>query len=593
MVSKTAAVTPLVTVSAAANNAQTVIGWSLDGPSVANAQGVRITRINTADASRTVLMSPTPFQGQTGNTKPSDVWPIQKAGLNRYYDFGVPQGSYKYEVTLMLGTSGSLVAGTATGVSNVVHTGTQMTQLISACFNDGIMSKQEISRWINDNCPAGALDAATAAQAPGADQTDVTEMLQPLKTAISTPGHPLREQLAAGMIEFAKSVIQSAVAAGGHVYDASYEVTDTEWVQFLAENAASLSIILANIKGGENADTLSALQSTKAEVIDRKLTNSSGIAHNKTQVGTDSQGSPIEIITGADNKTSTGFCDQASNAVRVTSPALAAQVLAYWNQLKDDTVNHNSDQGPALRQFCNTFQAPVLVPNGDGTSTTIQAIFAPDNLSAQKPDTGLTPALQYLQNIIDQLEPGDIAVSNLFGPGHIGVQDMLAKAKSDKPGIILKVAINSFMGMPQTMPPAVPGEDPPFIVAQSLHAPFANLLPEILGVPGAHAFIHSKYLVIFKKATKQFIVITGSHNLGEKADADNDETLLVLTGCTPLGLAYLANGLAVYDHFLFRYRVNTNRAGNGYLVEDGSWQTVNAAQSNEISAIMAALACGA
>ena len=584
-----------ITVLAAANNAETLIVWSLNGHQIPNAQGVRITRINTADGSRTVLSSPTPFTGQTGSTQPSDVWPIQKPGHQRYFDFGVPEGTYKYEVTVMLGQPGKLTVGTTSGISNEVVSATQLTHFISACFNYGLISTQFVSRWINENCPPGALADAVAAQLQHDPNktTAANAKLQPLVVALSTPGNVMREKLSSGMIEFAKGIIETAAATGGHVFDASYEVTDKEWLQFLTDNADLLSIILADITDGENAPALKTLQSTAAQVFSRRLANSYGIAHNKLQMLVNSEGEAVELITGADNKTMTGFCGQASNAVRVASSDLAAQGKAYWDQLKDDTVNQNSAQGPILRQWCNSLQPPVMVPNDDGTTTTIQAIFAPNNLSAQKPATGLTPGLHYLQdNIFAKLEPGDIVGSNQFGAGHIGVEDLLAQVKTDKPGVIMMVALNSFSAMPTQLPPSVPGEDPGFVVAQSLHAPFANLLPEILGLPNAHAFIHSKYVVIYKRATKQWIVITGSHNLGEKADADNDETMLVFYGCTPLGLAYFANNLAVYDHFLFRYQVNYNQAGTGYLSEDGPWQSLNPAQLNVQNAIMDALASG-
>jgi hypothetical protein len=88
-------------------------------------------------------------------------------------------------------------------------------------------------------------------------------------------------------------------------------------------------------------------------------------------------------------------------------------------------------------------------------------------------------------------------------------------------------------------------------------------------------------------------VITGSHNLGEKADVNNDDTMMETIGCTLYGLAYFVNNLSVYYHFLFRDRVNNGQAGTGYLVTDGSWQNVSAAKTTELQSIMAALLSGA
>jgi len=623
-----------------------LITWKISGGVTAGAQGVRITRI-ARDGTRTVLSSPTPFPGQTGTTQPSDTWPIQlKEG--RYYDFQPALGQYQYEVALMVGQPGKLTASpTVVATSKFVNVTTKMSEFISACFNWGICSTQYVSRWIEQNCGKGALAAFVKAEAEAAaalkasrqptttgtgttgtgtgtgsatakllgttsltshamsagftpekfldlhSEANTESMLTAAKggsplaalsTAVRTPGNELREMLSTGIIEFLMGMIETAAKDNGHIYDLSYEVTDQQWIDFLVSNSKLLSIIIASI-GTENVAATQALQASAAEVFVRTLKNKYGIFHQKVQIRTDSAGVPQEIASGAANKTSSGFCGQMSNAVRVLSQALATQFMNYRTVLLADT-KAGSAQGPALRQFCNKFQDPVTLPDG----STVQLIMAPNNLSEDKPTTGLTPGMTYISNLIDELEEGDVVVGNFFIPGHIGTPDLLAQAKIKKPGIIMKVAVSATSALPAVQPPTADGEDPVFVVAQAIKQPFANLIPEILGLPGAHAFIHSKTLVIYKAKTKTWIVVTGSHNQGEKADDVNDDNLLIFTGCTLLGLAYFVNNLSGYDHFLFRYKVNFGKAGTGYLDTTGAWQTLTANQEAEIDAIMNALA---
>jgi hypothetical protein len=620
-----------------------LIQWKLSGGATPNAQGIRITRI-AQDGTRTVLASPTPFPGQTGSSQPSDVWPIQKRE-GRYYDFEPGLGEYKYEVALMVGQPGALTASpTVVATSKTVRCTFKVSQFIKAGFNWGILSTQKISRWIEANCGQGTLAALVKAEADAraalkaarqsptgtpaagtgttggatAHVLSTTSLvksalsagftpdkyadlhneahteafladpsngkLAPLSTAVKTPGNEIREELAAGVIDFLMGMVRTAAKSNGFIYDLSYELTDEEWIDLLVSNSKLLSIIIASI-GTENAAATQRLQASAAKVFVRLLKNKYGIAHNKVQIRTDSKRVPKEVASGACNKTPSGFCGQVTNVIRILSDVLAAQFMGYYNAILADT-QAGSAQGAALRQFCNKFQDKVTLSDG----TTIQVIFAPNNLTEEKPAEGLTPGMGYLSSIIDQLDDGDIAVGNCFIPGHIGLPDLLAQAKIKKPGIIMKVAVSDKSALPATQPPVADGEDPVFVVAQAIRQPFANLLPEILGLPGAHAFIHSKTLVIYLAKTKQWIVVTGSHNLGEKADDVNDDHFMAIMNCILLGLAYFVNNLSVYDHFLFRYKVNYGQAGTGYLDTTGAWQTVSADQETEIDAIMNALA---
>src|SRR5579885_560395 len=159
-----------ITVRAAACNMASLVTWKISGGAVKGAQGLRITRIS-ADGTRTILPSPTPFPGETGSTQPSNVWPIQKKG--RYFDFEPPLGDYTYEVALMVGTPKNLQASTTViATSNKVSVTTKLSDWIKACFNWGILSTQYVSRWIEEHCGQGTLSAYIAAEAKAAAAAD-------------------------------------------------------------------------------------------------------------------------------------------------------------------------------------------------------------------------------------------------------------------------------------------------------------------------------------------------------------------------------------------------------------------------------------
>lgn len=48
------------------------------------------------------------------------------------------------------------------------------------------------------------------------------------------------------------------------------------------------------------------------------------------------------------------------------------------------------------------------------------------------------------------------------------------------------------------------------------------------------------------------VVVTGSHNLGQRASFNNDENLVIIKGQRALAAAYATHVLDVYAHFSWR-----------------------------------------
>ena len=72
----------------------------------------------------------------------------------------------------------------------------------------------------------------------------------------------------------------------------------------------------------------------------------------------------------------------------------------------------------------------------------------------------------------------------------------------------------------------------------------------------AHAIIHDK-IVVIDAYTDNPTVITGSHNLGYKASYSNDENMLIISGDKQLAEAYSVHVMDVYDHYRWRYLLQT------------------------------------
>ena len=89
--------------------------------------------------------------------------------------------------------------------------------------------------------------------------------------------------------------------------------------------------------------------------------------------------------------------------------------------------------------------------------------------------------------------------------------------------------------------------------AAAVRIPYGNLRPELL--TAGHAIIHDKIIVIDPCDEHNSAVITGSHNLGCKASYANDDNLAILRGNRALATAYAVHVLDVYDHYVFRARI--------------------------------------
>jgi hypothetical protein len=89
------------------------------------------------------------------------------------------------------------------------------------------------------------------------------------------------------------------------------------------------------------------------------------------------------------------------------------------------------------------------------------------------------------------------------------------------------------------------------------------------------AVTHDK-IVVVDPFSDHCAVVTGSHNLGHRASFNNDENLVIVRGQRSLAAAYATHVLDIYDHFSWRWIVQTQglQQANAMLeVDPDKWQS--------------------
>jgi phosphatidylserine/phosphatidylglycerophosphate/cardiolipin synthase-like enzyme len=78
-------------------------------------------------------------------------------------------------------------------------------------------------------------------------------------------------------------------------------------------------------------------------------------------------------------------------------------------------------------------------------------------------------------------------------------------------------------------------------------------------VSAGFAVVHDK-IVVIDPFSPGCTVVTGSHNLGPTASAANDENMMIVEGNTAFAAAYMTHVLDVYDHFMWRWMLQEDKA---------------------------------
>jgi phosphatidylserine/phosphatidylglycerophosphate/cardiolipin synthase-like enzyme len=464
-----------------------------------------------------------------------------------------------------------------------------------------------------------AASATTRTQAVAARND---HLLSTLKSEIVKPDSKIRAFLDGDVFAFVTRLLDRTETDGGTAYLALYELADGPLIDKLEKAVAEgrAHVILTNtgstnpnhkdtppdqhqptIWDTENDGARARLHGADtfdpAHVVDRMFATSSRIGHNKFGIYLAADGTPTAVMSGSTNWTPTGLCTQSNNTILLEDSALAADYWQYWQDLRDDeqparvpltvtidgkpvngAAGNTAKQGATLRDADAT-PLPEHPMDGGGTA---QLWRSPNTAKTSVPskDPARPPDLDEVYRLMDQAK--DAIFFLTFLPGVSGKNNIIGEAadlatNTDK---LVLGAISDPSAMPppsagpgpttytdadgvtkKLPPPAIwwPGGDESRVVmirAAAVRVPFGNFVPELLSA--GHAIIHDKIIVIDPCDADECVVITGSHNLGYKASYCNDDNLVIVRGNQALAQAYAVHVLDLYDHYVFRARIEQN-----------------------------------
>jgi hypothetical protein len=336
-------------------------------------------------------------------------------------------------------------------------------------------------------------------------------------------------------------------------------------------------------------------------MLDRMFNSSARIGHNKFAVYV-KDGKAKAVMSGSTNWTETGLCTQSNNIIIIEDEVIADDYWAYWKRLRDDkqpayemltvttadgktTISgakaNSAKQGAAIRT-ANATSAGERVLAGQAGSAELWCSPNTKETVVPKQDPARPPDLTMIYDMMDGARQAILFLT--FLPGLSGRNNIIGEAArlaAERTDLLVMGAISDPSALPGYKAPQ-PGEPDPdtyvdakgkvhklpppaiwwpageqsrivMIRAAAVRIPFGNLRPELL--TAGHAIIHDKIIVIDPLDAERCAVITGSHNLGYKASYCNDDNLLIVRKNRELAISYAVHVLDIYDHYVFRARL--------------------------------------
>ena len=546
---------------AIANNDTVFLSWIYD-EKISGCLGFAIYRKDAAGR-RTALPAWVGFKGGSNpdwQHKDTTVWPVQKFS---WRDFSAIRGeTYSYDIVPMIGTPDKLRPDGAKAITAGPVTLTPKRGSFSAYFTNGILATQALTHVI----PAG--------KSGGPDPTV-------LHNRIDQPGDPLRMKLAGQILDGMTMLLDRAAKEGGGCYCALYELDDTELVKRLVDAKGYVHLILGNTgtDDAENKPARQTLRDAGVDITDRMVGNGH-IAHNKFCLYVDAAEKPRAVLTGSTNWTSTGLCTQSNNAVVIESGELAQAYFDYWKRLKAD----GGAQGQPLRNADMTPHSATI----DRANVTVW--YSPNTHQTSKPARN-PPTPPDMKEVFAAMAQAKRAILFLvFQPGSPSIVQYAAACENAKPGLLIYGAATdphasedykTLLIHRTTKDTQTVRDDTSVVSASGVNTQIAYWQKELLKLPGAHAIIHDKILVI-DPMSQDCVVITGSHNQGYRASYANDENFIIVRGHQPLAQAYAAHVMDVYGHYRWRFTLSATSVKNAFSGLDPTpkWQDKYYAQDS-------------
>jgi len=521
-----------------------------------------------------------------GTSRPSTVWPIQKFMWSDYLIGS--ESAVRYRVVAMCGPDfDHLKPGAASPWSNPVSIVVNPSGAIQSYFNRGIVSTQWLARQLVTT-KAKLIDLVNCK--PGSSNA-TRDFL----------GGPMKLELI--------NLLTVQIKSGGHIYASLFELNDPEVLPLLARfgqkghivlsdgtrkapakkkgaskrtGNAAMSKSVAKAKGtfDENADAREQLRAAHVEVHDRMVTGDH-FAHHKFIVFMDPMDStrPSAVWTGSMNLTFGGVCTQANNSVLIKNGDVAARFYKQWQALAKA-----GDEYPDT--LIDGDAASLSVAVGGAKVTTW---FAPNPMVGGKPKKGGNKYgdhadLKYARQLLQNAKQGILFL--VFNPGYQGtllndILDLLDDQAKTKKLYIHGVANQDPTGGTDKSPlifvhrnaeEKTSAAENEIVLPAAVSAPATATAKDKAAAKAMAEWVkrvddywqkeptglglvrvHSKVIVIDPFGDHP-VVITGSHNLGPKASAVNDDNMVVIENDSATAEQYAVNIQTVYDQYRWRFQ---------------------------------------
>ena len=455
-----------------------------------------------------------------GTFRPSTEWPIQRFLWSDYDAERFDQ--VRDRVVPIIGRAGALQRAPENQQSDWsawARATTGQTPGLNAYFNRGIVAAQ----WLRRRLAVPASEERKA-----------------LKDVISDPTSKIREFLAGQDRVALLALLDEAEASRQQIYAALYELNDPELIPRLKALGERCNLVLANgafsaTTPDENLDASNDLAASEV-ALHHRLVGSGHFAHNKFVVVCDHEGKPLRVWTGSTNWTVTGLCTQANNALLIDDQTVARAFLDYWNRL----LAAGDDYPPEL---ADTDSTPMIT-----------------NVGSSHVTTWLTPVrkkvdLADARTLINGARQGILFLMFNPGPKETLFDDILARRDA---GVFVHGVINQDPGGRQTPKVLLLDRgkelpsDPGVILPANVSEDFGFWEQELRSY--SLAMVHSKVIVIDPFGAHP-VVMTGSHNMGPKASAKNDDNLVLIENAPGLAGEYAVNVLSIYSQYKWRFNM--------------------------------------
>lgn len=530
-----------------ANSDEATIVWKYSG-NIKDCWGFAIYRKHKGqpDSQAEALHTGVGFQGDPhtdGETQPSTIWPIQKYIWIDYYVQTGDVVSYRVVPMIHSGTQLQEADDKATDWSDWVTVGNPPG--VEAYFNRGLVSSQFLAKRLST--------------VPDAEKKKT------LLTNLNDVNSKIRNFMGGDLLQALYNLLKEVTDNKNlQLYGALYELNEPELIRRLNALGKRAHIILANGAFGAKDPDPQAVNAKLLTHVDltRRIVSTPHFAHNKFMIVTDKSGTKetaVKVLTGSTNWTTNGVFTQVNNAVILHDPKVAAYYKAEWDAIKADCdQNGKGLYSKKYEDFNNSVR----------TAPQIKTFFTPvqKEIDLDEADSHIRAAKQGILFL-------------MFKPGVEGKSRMLYDTimeMSKNKQLLINGVLNGDPGTAQHPTITFMHKNQQqqgnldVVLPASIGAAFESWMKEI-GIQ--NVTIHSKIIVIDPFSANP-VLMTGSHNMGGKASASNDDNLNIIIGNTALTQAYAINIMGVYHHYrwrFFRSRTDGSPSWEGNVKND-QWQ---------------------